>query len=366
MASQHANMTLRHLLCQEKPTIRRETRLTKNTTGEWPRVKDITVWHDFTLESLNEAYGHVLDTDVSQLGLATPQPKELEGLVTERDKDIGHLIGWNDEMLQQTARYAKRQLEFCQSSNLTFSYSTPDDSFIARLPTVSTPILVDHVIGIDDPFQPVLVVGFGRTSKKWSCTKLLTQLQRPSQQLSWPIRQLANICQNAGTRYGYIQTEDELVACCFSIADGCSFKAEIMPIPWTKHGIHTLTTDLALWWLCMLAMAPDQSRKIVRERDVVRINQWREVQGWQGTLYRHQYSNFEKPKGTPDPPLSPRTFNALLEDVASCANLGPDFNGLGSSGFGHPGQQSEQPDWSNLASISELTHLDFVNDHVAK
>lgn len=116
----------------------------------------------------------------------------------------------------------------------------------------------------------------------------------------------------------------------------------------------------------MLAMAPDQSRNIVRERDVVRINQWREVQGWQGTLYRHQYSNFEKPKGTPDPPLSPRTFNALLEDAASCANLGSDFNGLGSSGFGHPGQQSEQPDWSNLASISELTHLDSVNDHVSK
>lgn len=31
----------------------------------------------------------------------------------------------------------------------------------------------------------------------------------------WPLRQLANLCDMAKTRYGYIVTDQDLVACCF-------------------------------------------------------------------------------------------------------------------------------------------------------
>ncbi|KAG8406406.1 hypothetical protein J3459_012176 [Metarhizium acridum] len=114
------------------------------------------------------------------------------------------------------------------------------------------------------------------------------------------------------------------------------------------------------------SLGPDQNRNIVAERDVVRINQWVEVQGWQGTLYRHRYSNFEKPKGTPDLPLSPRTFNALFEDMGSHANLGSDFNNLGWSSSVNPNQQSEQSGRGNLASTNEFSYLDLTNDDISK
>ncbi len=47
-----------------------------------------------------------------------------------------------------------------------------------------------------------------------------------------------------------------------------------MPVPWTRYGENVLATDLALWWLCMLAMTAPEHRAVVSESDMVGINEW--------------------------------------------------------------------------------------------
>ncbi len=162
-------------------------------------------------------------------------------------------------------------------------------------------ITVDHVIGLDDYPAKTLVVGIGKPGSKWSGRRLL---DADTVELLWPVRQLANICRAAETRYGYIQTNEELVVCCFSERDQVMWNAAIMPIPWSRHGVEVLTSDLALWWLCMLAMSDPCHRAIVAEGDMVKINAWDIIyhddeRGW---VQRHRYSNFEEPTVPPSPP----------------------------------------------------------------
>lgn len=46
--------------------------------------------------------------------------------------------------------------------------------------------------------------------------QLATHLDKGTIELLWPLRQLANLCDKTGTRYGYLQTEEEMMVCCFS------------------------------------------------------------------------------------------------------------------------------------------------------
>ncbi|CAK7236769.1 hypothetical protein SCUCBS95973_009723 [Sporothrix curviconia] len=113
------------------------------------------------------------------------------------------------------------------------------------------------------------------------------------------------------TRYGYIQTDQELVACCFSAGaettpggkskDREDWAVEIMPVPWSAElrscgEPHILTTELALWWLCMLALS-DGHHALVPKADIVPINKWDTVnkgdgRGW---VWRRRYSQVETP-----------------------------------------------------------------------
>ncbi|OAQ72507.1 hypothetical protein VFPPC_00464 [Pochonia chlamydosporia 170] len=356
MAGQQTTFTLRQILTQNKPLIASQTKPGRNTSNsEWPKLSNITLWKEFTLENLNDSYGHVLNSYFTA-HQTPPVPAELNRVVIRSDKDVRGLIGWHDRVLRQTLGFAMEFLTLHQDSNLRTQCSTPDNSFIAKL-HLSGSLVVDHIIELDNHHQPALVVGLARASSKWKCQKVLVNLNPntplPSKkEPTFPIIQLGNICEKAGTRYGYIQTNEELVACCFSYAavgegqaagtgstsgtTGRELKASIMPIPWTKRGVNMLTTELALWWLCMLAMAPDHDRSITTEDKMVKINEWQ----WcdlgvelGGLAYYHRYSrhiSMTKPMSAAlpsysnPPPGNPAEFSNWLP-VATQADLGYNY-----------------------------------------
>lgn len=331
-APQDDNTTLRRLLSQRKPQISCEMTNGRNSSSEkWPEVAGcITVWDEFNIENLGESYGHVLDSAVPA---ALPDASQiLSGITIKKSEDIYHLIAWNDRMLQLTLEAAKSLVGAHPGTSLRRTFSTADRSFIARLsgPEASTRLLVDHLIELDDFPTQSLVVGLGRTSVKWSGRGLLTNPNK--REFSWPVRQLANLCRIAKTRYRYIQTNEELVACCFtkSLGGGDNdWQAAIKPIPWSKHGEDVLTTDLALWWLCMLAMSP-QSRAVVDKSEMIDINAWEVVEypderGW---VRRHHYSNVEQPT-EPPPPGNPAAFDAgagINQELLGYFNAADDPN----------------------------------------
>ncbi|KAH0555810.1 hypothetical protein GP486_006246 [Trichoglossum hirsutum] len=302
MAVQDGLTTLRHLLTQQKPRIPCHLKTGRNSraTG-WPEPT-VTIWTDFELAKLNESYGHILDSAISESRLPPPDPAT--HAITE-EKYVKNLLLWNNALMQQTLQPAKTRLGLAPGTALQYRCSTADSSFYAKIPTGSSNLVVDHVIALDDVTLPHLVVGLGRPSTKWSGRKLANQLPAPGVEVRWPIRQLANLCETAETRYGYIQTDEEMVVCCFSKSSSGGWKAAIMPIPWTKYGDEVLTTDLALWWLCMLAMSDPAHRAIIAEDEMAGIGHWdgpiywEEEQIW---IRRHRYSKVEVPTAPPSPP----------------------------------------------------------------
>ncbi|KAK0738491.1 hypothetical protein B0T18DRAFT_247810 [Schizothecium vesticola] len=146
----------------------------------------------------------------------------------------------------------------------------------------------------------------------------------------WPMRQLANLCHMAKTRYGYIMTDEDLVVCRFYYPeDGMNqvnrLKVEIMAVPWTVHGEAQLTTDLALWWLCMLALSPTQHCAMTTKDDMVGIDEWevRYLNDEHGWVRRHRCSDVEQPVDPPPYPASqtPSLGNQAAFDINPNNNL---------------------------------------------
>lgn len=296
--------TLRSYLVQEKRPVACNTK-SDNCTRDlrWKRGR-FAVWDDFNLFELNQSYGHLLDLVVDGPNWHMPPtipyaPDEVGDITINKEKDINHLIIWNAKVLSTTVRFAKRVpgFELHPGIETHHEHSTPEKQFKTK--GTSNGLHVDHIVSLNTSPQQTLVVGLGRTSRKFSGTAVVADLaanKDPLTRFDWTLRQLGNLCASLNTRYGYIQTDQELVVCCFSklvvpgpngSAVGEQHVTQIKPIKWTVHGEQNLTTDLALWWLCMLAMAEDPT--MVSNDQLVKINHWHD----NGLSRTHHYSKAE-------------------------------------------------------------------------
>ncbi|KAI0868472.1 hypothetical protein GGS24DRAFT_482241 [Hypoxylon argillaceum] len=213
--------------------------------------------------------------------------------------------------------------------------------------------------------MPMLVLGLGRSSRQFPGRSLV---DNPTTGTLWVVRQLANLCAHSKTRYGYILTDEDFVACCFSVKNVVNGVSEwtvaVKAVPWTKAGDTELTTDLALWWLCMLAVSGSRNRRLVAEEDTIGIDQWDEylVGDSGGWVRRHHYSLLEEAIDPPAPPAyrSPSPSDADTVDA--------DFNDNAESALEHSKEAgfdlNEEPmltllpeldnDWNNWFQINVL------------
>ncbi|KAG6013052.1 hypothetical protein E4U54_007140 [Claviceps lovelessii] len=316
-------ITLRHVLTQAKsplPSIKRSYPLCNTHNREWPKLRNFAIWDEFNLNTLNDSYGHILNLSIPDQ-LAPRAEEMLSNITIATPNDMLQLINWNNEVIDGPVQFAKSKLGLQPSFMFRQRYRTVEASMPVRL-FGSTKIIVDHIIRINEYPEKNLVVGIGRLSRLWNVRRLANEIPSPQDGDVWPLRQLANICRAAKTRYGYIQTEEDLVVCCFSQSNE-QWRVKLMVIPWTNRGVHALTTDLALWWLCMLAMSRPEHRAILSEDEMVGINEWDiirldEHQGW---VRRHRYSNFEERIPPPPPPSyytpSPGNTAALAAGISA-------------------------------------------------
>ncbi|CAK7211968.1 hypothetical protein SCUCBS95973_001303 [Sporothrix curviconia] len=261
------------------------------------------------------------------------------------------MIMWMDSVLQHPLSFAKAQLELHRGTVL--NHMVP----LSGMPNVQVAsnsgyIAVDHAVGLKNALQQPLVLGIARSSAYWSPADLIANAVQSTatapakaitKDMVLPLRQLGSACLRLNCRYGYIHTDNALVACCFSVAangmgngfnGGASsaspkLKVQIMPVPWSTEegsGQHTLTTEMALWWLCMLSLS-GHPREVVPEDQVMPIDTWASTSLNDGLsfLRRHYYSGaFER--GT-----APPSFG-----------FGSAFASGPSSGFGFDNRQQQQ------------------------
>ncbi|KAI1317342.1 hypothetical protein F5Y16DRAFT_419781 [Xylariaceae sp. FL0255] len=314
--------TLRHLLTQSKPPVPCTARNSRNTSkSEWPELKPASIsrWDDFNFETLNRSYGFLLDLELplEELRGAPEAATVLRGVAITTHAEIQQLIVWNDSVLQPALNSAKKLLNLHVGVELKHMLSLDNTPFYMR-PGDGPSVRVDHCVALDDVPSFKLVMGLGRPASKVQAHKLFTDPDKTSLEHRWPLRQLANLCEEAQTRYGYIMTEENLTVCCFyrkeassgeaaranvagrpartAVAADAEWLVAIMPVPWTRHGESQLITDLALWWLCMLALSGPENRALVTKDQTVGINEWPVVVADDGSVVLiHPYSGVQEP-----------------------------------------------------------------------
>ncbi|KAI0187355.1 hypothetical protein EV127DRAFT_315645, partial [Xylaria flabelliformis] len=132
-----------------------------------------------------------------------------------KQDDILQLIDWNNQILNPTLHFAKERLGLHRGAPLLLTISAYDKSSVARVKDGKRMAKVNHRIGLSCYPLPDLVLGLGRQSRKFPARQVADKPEFASNEVLWPLRQLANMCDIAGTRYGYIMTEEHFVACCF-------------------------------------------------------------------------------------------------------------------------------------------------------
>ncbi|KAK6384938.1 hypothetical protein LTS17_002501 [Exophiala oligosperma] len=254
--------TIRDLLTSPyKPNIDCTLSQAGNTPyTTWPDIEDVQIWKVFTLDNINQEFSDVLDIPVTgvplQLNvLPLPVHNQVNSL-----KDLYPLFQRNDIVLSEPLKQARTHLKLHLDKEYKSSYASVLGDPNAKFPTISGQVSCHHAIWLEH--QPTLNVlaGLGKTSKHWYGSAVQAELKSKgniSNTLKTPLRQLANACNKANIRHGYIQTDKELIVVEFTLQGDNKFGAKFMPIMWsTKSG---LTTDLALFCLCLISMKEAQN-----------------------------------------------------------------------------------------------------------
>ncbi|EPE09536.1 hypothetical protein F503_07312 [Ophiostoma piceae UAMH 11346] len=319
----HGNqlITLRDALARQKPSATCTMAPGPNTRKvSWPEFDDsVTLWSSFNIQCLNESYGSVLDLPLpAYVALDLPAVDELHAVDSGSDEGPRQMMAWTNSVVRPVLTFSKKHLELHKGTALQFGTSGADWGRRAAdiVPQLDARTHIDIVIGLNDYAQQSLVLGFGRASSRWRPGSIVSDPSKSKGNLLWPLRQLANLCMLAKCRYGYIQTNESLVAVCFAdnpvdkqpaatikpVAGGKKVYAQFMPVPWnTEHGTSgaTLTTEMALWWLCMLSLA-DRPRGLEPVDKIVPIDTWVLTLLDDGVTWvrRHYYSGVDQPMAT--------------------------------------------------------------------
>jgi len=211
----------------------------------------IVPWSDFNLDTLNASYRHLLDVEIpaAQLSPSVPRSEQfLQKVSIRQPDDVLQLIAWDDWLLQPTLSFDKQHLDLHEVISLQHFVSILGKAYekIEASNNSNSRVVakLDHRVALDDyPFGN-LVVGLSRPNTKFQDRQFFrVSGLRPAVDLVkdavLPLRQLANLCKLANARYGYIQTDQDLVACCFVPGENendeggvdKNWKAAIMPTP---------------------------------------------------------------------------------------------------------------------------------------
>ncbi|CAI6086263.1 unnamed protein product [Clonostachys chloroleuca] len=299
--------TLRELLTQIKPTIACNTTASKSTKGKkWPELdKKIKRWDDFNIETLNKNYGNLLKKSLPNIAVLKPALK-----------------------------LGRSTLGLAPGRHLEHVHEDP------RIPNAHPLTKVSHLIKLVGSPNRNLVVGLGTTSLKFQGEALSTAIDhRIASKHQNPVMQLAHACNLANARHGYIQTDNEVLACRFS----CTVKvweAEVMEIPMVLSGEGVMTTELAVWWLAMMAMPRSKDSVIGPKMESPRPDG--SVSAGETVANNDHQANGAHPEVNPNPPSGANTRPAHnLDCIGGTYDANSEFASSMTFGDGFNWQQME-------------------------
>src|SRR3569833_365935 len=252
--------------------------------------KRVQEWTDFTYEAINAAYGNLLDEyvpDEVEMPVLSLTPTEI---ISEEVIDTLGIV-WSCNVVRVPLKAASPKI----MAQLKQDGPT-DAQMVPKKTTFKHPaqaaISFNPDWSIKDRRRPTLhyTMGDSKLHYKWRSEWLaspgLTDRTILTERAK-PLAQMATYCRYAGTRYGFIITDDELVALRIRrLPDGPKLEkytaeaaVEYKSVKWAASGPRVLTVNLAIWALGMAGMN-DKHRAMENFGDsMTRLTKWEAVPG---------------------------------------------------------------------------------------
>lgn len=246
----------------------------ENTLGDYFMVDNISIWEGFTIESLLEMYGSLLWRRLTH--------EQLNTLSRFDVPDAPYCEIWNENSLENLLAFSSQWPVNCGlvlSQKLLAPPSKLPSKCISMArggQTESTRSLQPDWAGKNEITNSNLLPGDTKLARKWSSDKIpIGKVPDEKPKANWlrPLRQLSSYCMKHQCRYGYIITEEELVALRVSAAPGARRSVrmvEFQSVPWKNNSADgiSMTVNLALWWLHMLALGDTKIEDVYDSADL--------------------------------------------------------------------------------------------------
>ncbi|EMT70545.1 hypothetical protein NOF04DRAFT_5692 [Fusarium oxysporum II5] len=232
-------------------------------------------WRDFDLGNLHEPYGDLLD-NYNVPVVVDEQSSVPATNITDLKKALtGHIV---HRLRQPIATGVTLLASRCGEARRDVTVLT-DEPLAHRRRSALSFVTSDG---------ERLAVSCAYTSNQWTSR----ELEDSESSQSYPLLRLATYCHDAGTRYGFIFSDHELIV---SRVSGTSFSCliEWQSIPWEAAGPGVLTVNLSLFLMVMMALH-NSHRPILRHLQPFPINFWYRFQNIDGDwVNRHHLSRRE-------------------------------------------------------------------------
>ncbi|CAN8097591.1 unnamed protein product [Discula destructiva] len=271
------------------------------------RPQDITIWKDFNIKNI-KGWSHLLRLPYAGEVVEPSVITDSQRVIDHEKKVDGVALQWNVRVLQGPLRtapagtsinggqvsVAKRQHCFPNSNKRT-----------CRKNDLKPDMTIHRRATQGGKSATMLVMGDNKYSGAWDFETAWKSMHfGNSQNLGEDMRpfvQISTYCYVGETRYGHIMSDTELIAVRVFRLEERNASNEVTvrkwstevsnPIPWTASGRGTLTVNLPIWWLGVMAM--NKSERAIKPRNrCPRINTWLEDKNSQGKTigYTHLLS----------------------------------------------------------------------------
>lgn len=256
---------------------------------------------DFNLTNLM-AWGPLLRTPYNGPVVSANVISNSQRLILDEEKVDDVALQWNVNVLKGPLRAAAAKVLREHPNRVTIGkrlhcFPNPEKEAGSSRKNDLKPDMTIHINPKDDRgLAKILVMGDNKYSGAWDFEqswKVIQNRGTKNRNMSMrPFRQVATYCLVGKTRYGYIMSDRELLAvrvyCDKDQAGIDHWGMEISrPIPWDASPL-SLTVNLAIWWLGVMAMN-ESERPIKARSKTLRINGWYANTGRDGKVQSYTH-----------------------------------------------------------------------------
>ena len=274
-----AEYSLLQHLSTRKPKLQatpRSKSRTNTTNQSWRRPSRIAKWKDFDYASLAKCCGGLFCEMLKQTIEPMKFPHLEKDIITFADEaalEKHYISQWTHPIVMTALSHAQRQ---SNSRGLQPPFVKMVAGGNARsIPKHNPDWAGTRTMVPDNPNQTVNILpGDTKVSYKWKSTEIVPKEVNAKDLIKnwfWPLRQIFTYCMNFETRYGYIISDEEVVAFrvrvpherleekkakCRVVLSKDRGTIEYVPIYDSTQdpgGEKRLTMNLAVWWLHLLA-----------------------------------------------------------------------------------------------------------------